>query len=81
MSIQTIFQAGNSKVISIPPQILTDLNISIGDKVEVEKISNDTLTIKKHSATKITKAKRDFQKWLDVFMDENGDALDELAKR
>ena len=81
MSIQTIFQAGNSKVVSIPPQILSDLDISIGDKVEVEKVSDDTLTIKKHSATKPTRAKHDFQKWLTTFMSENGEALDELAER
>ncbi len=82
MNIQTIFQAGNSKVVSIPSDILKDLKISAGDKVIVEKASDETITIKKAvPLTKKGKSKADFDTWFNSFLDENGEILDELANR
>ncbi len=82
MNIQTIFQAGNSKVVSIPPAFLTDLQIKTGDKVIVEKTSDDTLSIKKASSKpKSSKSQAGFNKWFKTFINENGDILDELADR
>lgn len=83
MNIQKVFQAGNSKVVSIPASILSDLKIKTGDKVIVEQADEDTITIKKASPqTKSTKkSKSDFEKWFKTFIDENGEILDELAER
>jgi putative addiction module antidote len=82
MSLQTIFKAGNSKVVSIPSELLRDLDLSVGSKVTVEKTSNEAITIKKTSPRKtMSNTDKDFQKWLKVFMKENGEALDELAER
>ena len=81
MNIQKVFRAGNSQVVSIPSSILSDLKIKTGDKVVVEKTSDDTVTIKKAHTPKKTKSKSDFNKWLNTFMDENGEILDELAER
>lgn len=82
MNIQTIFQAGNSQVVAIPREILSDMNLKAGDKVIVDKASADVLVIKKATKnTKTNKSAADFQKWLEAFMPENGAILDELAKR
>ncbi|KKU56619.1 hypothetical protein A3H89_03085 [Candidatus Amesbacteria bacterium RIFCSPLOWO2_02_FULL_48_11] len=82
MNIQTVFQAGNSKVVSIPPKLLSDLKIHTGDKVTVEKTSDDTIIIKKAAPkTKAVKSQADFEKWFKTFIDENGEILDELADR
>jgi putative addiction module antidote len=81
MSIQTIFKAGNSKVVSIPSDLFRELDLKIGQKVVVEKNDDESIVIKKQTLGKNTKSKQDFQNWLDTFMTENGEALDELAQR
>jgi antitoxin component of MazEF toxin-antitoxin module len=82
MTTQTIFQAGNSSVVAIPSQYMTDMNMATGHKIFVDKIDNDTLVIRKVNSKKINK-KSDaaFQKWLSGFMAENAEILDELADR
>ncbi len=81
MAIQTVFKAGNSQVVSIPKELAQKANIKPGDRVELEGTANG-IAIKKieNKATK-TKSDKDFKKWLDIFMDENGEILDELAIR
>lgn len=83
MQIQTIFQAGNSSVVAIPKYLMEDLNLSVGSKVVVDKADNNSVVIKKTSSEKTRKNPVDaaFKKWLDVFMKENGEILDELAER
>lgn len=82
MSIQTVFKAGNSNVVSIPSAILSDLKIKTGDKVIIEKYNNDSINIKKAS-TKNNKLKSQthFNNWYKTFIDQNGEILDELADR
>ena len=77
MQTQTIFKAGNSNVVAIPKHLMKELGLKKGEKVVVEKEKNkNSIMIKKVSG-----GKGDFKKWLDVFLQENGDILDELATR
>lgn len=82
MTTQVIFQAGNSNVVAIPPQYLTELDWSTGQKVHIDKIDDETIIIKKAIA-KVTpkQSEVEFQKWLSSFMAENAETLDELASR
>lgn len=76
MSIQTIFKAGNSQVVAIPK----NMPFKTGQKVLVEKADEETIIIKKASSSP-KKSDTEFKKWLDIFMEENGEILDELAER
>ncbi len=81
MQIQTIFQAGNSDVVALA----RELGFRKGDKVIVEKISDDEnlVTIKKVSVkkTKNSASGAEFKKWLDNVLLEDAEILDELANR
>lgn len=78
MQTQTIFRAGNSQVIAIPKNFGKQ-----GEKVVVETTSNgEVLVVRKESFVSSKKtSKKEFNKWLGVFMKENGEILDELALR
>ena len=87
MDTQKVFRAGNSNVVAIPKHIFDDLGLKTGQKVFVER-TDDVILIKKvkkipKTITKNGKSKisAEFQKWLDTFMKENGEILDELAVR
>ena len=86
MQTQTIFQAGNSDVIVIPKHLMKELNLKKGQKVIVDRTPDgEAIVIKKTNKT-ISTAKKsatsaEFKKWLDTFMKENGEILDELAVR
>lgn len=79
MQVQTVFKAGNSDVVALPKE----LGFKKGDKVTVEKASENEVLVKKVTSRKIkaTASKTEFDKWLKVFIDENGKILDELAER
>lgn len=85
MDIQTIFKTGNSSVVSIPKHLMQELKLKKGEKVLVEKAGDDTIIIKKKTRIPASTAKSaaevEFKKWLDIFMEENGEILDELAVR
>jgi len=83
MQTQVIFQAGNSSVVAIPKYLMEDLNLSVGSKVVVGKTDDNSVIIKKTSPAKAKSASVDaaFKKWLNIFMKENGEILDELAER
>lgn len=68
---------------AIPKYLMEDLNLSVGSKVVVDKADNNSVIIKKSSPPVAKKSPVDaaFKKWLDVFMKENGEILDELAER
>lgn len=79
MQVQTVFKAGNSEVVALPKE----LGFKKGDKVTVEKASENEVLVKKVNSkkTKATASKTEFDRWLKVFVDENGEILDELAER
>lgn len=84
MYTQKIFQAGNSLVVAIPKDLQKKLGFKLGSSVAVKSSPDDTqLVIEK--PTFIKQAQKDMsqkahQEWLKVFMDENSEILDELAK-
>jgi len=81
MNIQKIFKAGNSNVVAIPADILTDLKIKTGDKVIVERASDNEIVVKKSTPVKARFGKAQFNQWLTRVLKEDAEILDELAKR
>jgi antitoxin component of MazEF toxin-antitoxin module len=82
MNTQRIFQAGNSKVVSIPSELLKDLKLDVGHKVSVEKLDDDSLIIKKSTKAASKKlSQKEFTKWLDNVLVEDADTLKDLANR
>jgi antitoxin component of MazEF toxin-antitoxin module len=86
MQVQKVFQAGNSQVVAIPKSISRDLSLKKGAKVVVDRVPNgEAFVVRKVSqlakSVSSTEAKKEFDKWLKVFMKENGEILDELAVR
>ncbi len=84
--MQTMYQAGNSLVVSIPREIAKDLNLRKGHKVHVDKSpEGDAVVIKRAKKAfpqrPSTQASREFNRWLDQFIEEDGGILDELASR
>jgi antitoxin component of MazEF toxin-antitoxin module len=86
MAIQKVFQAGNSQVVAIPKNLAQELGLRVGHKVVMQKTSDGAGLVitradegKKHPST--AESDQEFQQWLDVFMKENGEILDELAHR
>ncbi len=79
MQIQTIFKAGNSNVVTIPTELMQQLNFQVGEKVVVEKSPvGEGMLIKKSGQVKYTD---ELNQWFKVFIKENGKILDELAVR
>jgi len=84
MPIQTIFKAGNSSVVAIPKQLASELNLRPGQKVTIDRsTTEEALIVKRPSAPQksMKKSDKEFQRWLKLFLKENGDILDELALR
>lgn len=86
MQIQKVFQAGNSQVVAIPKELARELGLKVGYKVVMEK-SDDGQSLVVHRADsgpkKLSKKASDaeFQQWLDAALREDGEILDELARR
>jgi len=79
MQIQTIFKAGNSNVVTIPTELMQQLNFRVGEKVVVEKSPvGEGMLIKKSGLVKYAD---ELNQWFKVFIKENGKILDELAVR
>ncbi len=85
MQTQTLFQAGNSTVVAIPKHLLKEFNLRAGNKVIVDKSTQNASIVVKAASQPVVKpqktADKEFKKWLDVFEAENGEILDELALR
>lgn len=87
MNTQTVFQVGNSHVVSIPKHLMKDLSLKSGQKVIVEKVGENELIIRrqpsKRSQSKKTSilSDREFKTWLTQFLERDGEILDELATR
>lgn len=84
MNTYQIFRAGNSQVVTLPKSILSDVGIKVGQKVLVEKSSdNSAIVIRKPNgsvkANSKVKSEAEFEKWWKMFLEENGGILDDLA--
>lgn len=84
MQVQSVYKAGNSMVVTIPKHLAKELGFRPGQKVLVEKAtSGQELIVRRVGkvAAKKTQVDAEFKGWLEVFMKENAEILDELAVR
>lgn len=80
MFTQKLYKTGNSVAVTIPKQLLEELNLKEGSEVILEKKGEDIAFISKNTklASDVTP---EFMKMVDEFIDKNEDVLKELAKR
>ncbi|MCH7952137.1 hypothetical protein IH980_05355 [Patescibacteria group bacterium] len=84
MQVQSVYKAGNSMVVTIPKHLAKELGFHPGQKVLVEKAaSGEELIVRKlgKAVAKKTRVDAEFKEWLEVFLKENAEILDELAVR
>lgn len=84
--IQKIIQVGNSAAITISKEYLASLGAKVGTHVAVSFDPNIKQLIvdiptKKEKIEKNTKLSLEFQQWLNTFLEEDRELLDELANR
>ena len=83
MYTQTVFEAGNSLVVTVPKEIVRKLNLRPGNRVVVGPLEGNRFHIEKSTSAKPAKksvSEEAHQEWLKVFMEENSEILNELAK-
>lgn len=83
MYTQSFLKVGNSKAVVIPKSILKDLSWASDTKININRFNDQVILSANDSPIKNTPARednQDFKMWLDTFIEENGEALDELAK-
>lgn len=80
MFTQKLYKTGNSVAVTIPKQLLEELNLKEGSEVMIEKEGENIALISKNSklASDVTP---EFMKMVDEFIDKNEDVLKELANR
>ena len=74
----TVAQIGNSIGITIPSQLRKKHGFRKGQKLALSENAEGDIVIRDPRSVKHP---QDFKKWLDVFMKENAEILDELATR
>ncbi len=80
MLTQKLYKNGNSLVVTIPKEVLKELNIRDGSLVEIHKHSEGVLiSPAKKSGSKGVDVK--FMQMVEEFLDEHEDVLKELSKR
>ena len=81
---QTVFEAGNSLVVTVPKEIVRKLNLKPGNRVVVKpSIEDNQFIVEKPAAIKParkTASEKEFINWLDQTLKEDSEILDELAK-
>ncbi len=78
MQIQKIFRTGNSNVITIPSEAMRKLGLKTGDKIQIQTLENKLIIRKSGS---VSNRAKELKNWFEVFVEENGEILDELALR
>lgn len=84
MNTQTVFKVGNSLAITIPSEIVHELNFRKSQKVSVEYIpENNSILVRPvwRRQKKNKRSEREFKAWLASFLEEDNELLDELAHR
>lgn len=78
-----IFRAGNSDVMTLPQPLLQEWRVGTGAELVLERVpdSEAILVFPARKKTKDGVVTQEFKKWLDGFLDENAEILDELADR
>lgn len=82
MYTQKFLKVGNSKAVVIPKDILKDLSWASDARINVNRVNDQVILSANDSPLKSTRPNndQDFKMWLKTFIDENAEALDELAK-
>lgn len=83
MYTQKFLKVGNSKAVVIPKDILKDLSWASDAKININRVNDQVILSANDSPITQTPSKtnnQEFKTWLDTFMVENGEILDELAK-
>ena len=82
MQLQTIFKAGNSRVVAIPSNLGDDLGFLVGKKVNVTKSPDKKIIISLAGEnTKTSSLTPEFLEWMDDFNKQYGPALKKLANK
>lgn len=86
MQIQKVFQAGNSQVVAIPKNLAQELDLRVGHKVVMGKTADGTGLVIKRAEEKKSRvspkaAKREFDQWVDMMVEEDKELIQELATR
>lgn len=83
MQTQTVFRAGNSEVVAIPPEVKKKTGVKIGSKITVG-VATDGKTIvinQVGSKSGDSVLMPEFYSWLKEFNKKYGSALEELARK
>jgi antitoxin component of MazEF toxin-antitoxin module len=82
MQIQTVFKAGNSDVVALPPAVKKKTGIKNGSSIIVGVASDGkTIVINEVGNKKKATLMPDFFGWMEKFNKEYGSALAKLAKK
>lgn len=71
--IQKIIRVGNSVAVTIPPSVIKEKKLKVGDEVQV-----DVEPVRKAKKTTLTP---EFIRWVDKYIENNRPALEELASK
>ncbi len=77
---QKLYKTGNSIAVTIPKQLLEELNLKEGSEVMIEK-DGKRIAVTSKSNKLAPDVDPDFMKMVEEFADEHDDVLRELAKR
>lgn len=83
MRIQTVFRAGNSDVVAIPPEVRKRTGLKTGSNIIVDVAADSKTVIIAEVGSKGNKSfiTPNFLNWLNDFNKEYGSALQELASK
>lgn len=78
---QKIVRVGNSAAVTIPKAFLDEINLRIGDEIDVQNDKDlQIMVIKPKNASTKTLITPEFKNWIDEFMSANSATLKELAQ-
>ncbi len=84
MQTTTITQQGNSSSVILPTPLMREANWHRGQKVTLDYIAQtDGVLIRRVKKTRAvpSRSEKEFQSWLDRFLKEDAELLDELPHR
>lgn len=82
MQITTISQLGNSNAVILPSPIMQEAKWHRGQKMVIDYVTQAGgvfIRPAKKTSPAPSRTDKEFQTWLDGFLKEDGDLLDELA--
>lgn len=81
MEIRKVFRAGNSHVISLPPEVLAELGLKEGSQLVVEfNKGQKSVTLRPLIEAKAEVISTEYAALVEEFINEYEDALKKLAK-